>query len=394
MIFRSPHPILRSFGRSVLSMALVSASLPVLAARGLAFPQSDQDRSFKQAVQDYNNNRFSDAQAKFEQIQGTHAQDAQQCIAKIKAYTAARTTADDIMRRTDEPDRKSVDTAIQQYEKAIKIKSDGPGQLKHQLDNAMKMKDRIEDRLNRMAGALCTKALAAWRDHQYKEAAGSVCRLADNDPTYACGDKKATELCEEYKTPRPSRTTDQTPVLAEAKAAYEGNDFPGARAHFKMLSGNLRPTAKEYLDKISRYQSYMAQAAQMTKDSTYEDARAAFTNAANIKADGPGNPAAGVLRMELAEGLEQFYAGNYAAAIQHLNEYAQSKGEKQPMAHFYLGASKLARFYLTGSENGGLQQDALKDLAEAKQAGFKAESLEVSPRILQAYHDLEFSSAR
>src|ERR1700693_4080839 len=120
MIFRSPHPILRSFGRSVLSMALVGALLPVFAARGLAFPQSDQDRSFKQAVQDYNSNRFADAQAKFEQIQGTHAQEAQQYIAKIKAYTAARTTADDIMRRTqDELDRKSVDTAIQQYEKAI-----------------------------------------------------------------------------------------------------------------------------------------------------------------------------------------------------------------------------------------------------------------------------------
>ena len=395
MIFRSPQPILRSLGRSLLSAALVGALLPVFAARGLAFPQSDQDRSFKQAVQDYNSNRFADAQAKFEQIQGTHAQEAQQYIAKIKAYTAARTTADDIMRRTqDELDRKSVDTAIQQYEKAIKIKPDGAGQLKHQLDNAMKMKDRIEDRLNQMAGALCTKALAAWRDNQYEEAAGSVCRLADNDPTYACGDKKATELCEEYKTPRPSRTTDQTAVLAEAKAAYEGNDFPRARSLFKMLSGPLRPTAKEYLDKISRYQSYMAQAAQMSKDSKYEDARSAFTNAANIKADGPGDPAAGVLRMELAEGLEQFYAGNYPAAIQHLNEYAQSKGEKQPMAHFYLGASKLARFYLTGSENGGLQQDALKDLAEAKQAGFKAESLEVSPRILQAYHDLEFSSAR
>jgi TolA-binding protein len=138
----------------------------------------------------------------------------------------------------------------------------------------------------------------------------------------------------------------------------------------------------------------MAQAAQMSKDSKYGDARAAFTNAANIKADGPGNPGAGVLRMELAEGLEQFYSGHYDAAIQHLEKYAQSTGEKQPLAHFYLGASKLARFYVTGSEDAGLQKDALKDLAEAKQAGFEAESQEVSPKILQAYHDLEFSSAR
>jgi hypothetical protein len=386
--------LIRAFGRCVVSVALMSASLPMVEASSL--PQSDSDRPFAQAVKDYNDNRFADAQAKFERIQGAHAQEAQQYIDKIKAYLQAKGAADDVMRRSmDELDLDSVESAIQQYEKAIQIKSDGPGQPTQKLAGARRIKVVIADGLKKkMTAALCDDALAAAGNRQYQQAADNVCRLADGDPTFACGGSEARELCEQYKKLLPPKPPAKSEVLAEAKAAYEGNDFPGARARFKMLSGNLRPTAKEYLDKISRYQSYMAQAAQMNKDSKYEDARAAFTNAANIKADGPGNPAAGVLRMELAEGLEQFYAGNYAAAIQHLNEYAQSKGEKQPLAHFYLGASKLARFYLTGSENAGLQQDALKDLAGAKQAGFTAESEEVSPKILQAYHDLEFSSAR
>ncbi len=374
-------------------MALMSASLPTVAAGGP--PQADPDRRFAQAVQEYNNNHFAEAQTKFERIQGPHAQEAQQYIDNIKAYEQAKGTADDIMRRSlDELDLDSVESAIQEYEKAIKIKSDGPGQPTQKLAGAKRIKVIIADDLKRKATALCEKALAAAQDHQYREAADNVCRLAKGNPTYACSGTEASELCEQYKKLLSPKTPADSKVLDEAKAAYEGNDFAGARTLFKMLPGNLRPTAKEYMDKMSRYQSYMAQAAQMDKDSKYEDARAAFTNAANIKADGPGNPAAGVLRMELAEGLDQFYSGHYVAAIQHLEEYAQSKGEKQPLAHFYLGASKLARFYVTGSVDAGLQKDALKDLADAKQAGFKAESHEVSPKILQAYHDLEFSSAR
>jgi hypothetical protein len=97
--------------------------------------------------------------------------------------------------------------------------------------------------------------------------------------------------------------------------------------------------------------------------------------------------------MELAEDLDRFYSGDYVAAIQHLEEYVRSRGERQPLAHFYLGASKLAFFFLTGNENAGLQQEALKYLKDAKQAGFMAESQEVSPKILQVYHDLELSSA-
>jgi len=44
---------------------------------------------------------------------------------------------------------------------------------------------------------------------------------------------------------------------------------------------------------------------------------------------------------------------------------------------------------VTGSEDATLQQDAMNDLKQAKQAGFKAATQDVSPKILQAYRDLQ-----
>ena len=94
--------------------------------------------------------------------------------------------------------------------------------------------------------------------------------------------------------------------------------------------------------------------------------------------------------MELFLGLDQFYSGDYESAIQRLQECARTGTQKQPLILFYLGASKLARFFVTGSEDSILRQDALNDLKQAKQAGFKITGEDVSPKILQAYKALEF----
>jgi hypothetical protein len=132
----------------------------------------------------------------------------------------------------------------------------------------------------------------------------------------------------------------------------------------------------------------MSQAEKLGKASSYEDARMAFTNAASIKPDGPGNPHEQALLMELEEGIDQFYSGDYVSATHNLEGYARDSTERAPLVHFYLGASKLARFFVTGSEDASLQQDALNDLKMAKQAGFNAKGQDVSPRILQAYNNL------
>jgi len=134
----------------------------------------------------------------------------------------------------------------------------------------------------------------------------------------------------------------------------------------------------------------LTQGEALNRESKYNEAGAAFRNAANIKADGPGSPQTQILSMELLQGMDQFYSGDYTSATQHLETYASESTERQPLAHFYLGASKLARFFLTGSEDASLRQEALNDLKVAKQAGFKITGQDVSPKILQVYKELAF----
>jgi hypothetical protein len=379
--------------RFLLTMALVSGSFLTLEPAACALPQADQENLFSQAVKDFNDNRFPKAQETFAQIQGPHADDARQYLDKIKDYIDAKNAADDIMRRSmDELDLKTVESAIQEYKKAIVIKSDGPGSPGRKLESAQGMLRVIENRL-------CTNALEAARNSQFGEAANDSCMVADQDPAHLCGGDEAGKLCKQYtisSIPQTSPPAPQEPtgkhseMLKEARADYDSNDFQGARAVLASISSD--PAAKDYLDRISRYQSSMAQAKLLSKGSKYEEARAAYEGAVGIKPNGPGNPHAGALQMELLEGLDQFYSGDYAAAIQHLGDYSQNRGEKLALAHFYLGASELARYFLGGKEDAKLQQDALNDLRDAKQAGFNADSQEVSPIILQAYRNLAADS--
>jgi tetratricopeptide (TPR) repeat protein len=388
----------------MLFSILGGSSGHVFAATGVfTFLQTEPDQLFAQAVQDYKQNRFTDAQAKFERVQGAHSQDSQQYIEKIKAYTEAMTVARGVVKRPpDELDASSIEYAIQRYEEAIKIKPDGPWHPAEQLNEAKELKVQVEQQhaanVKAMAGKFCEKGLAEVQEHHYKEAAGYMCRLANDDPAYSCGVDEASHLCDVYtqrakmgdSPPSQPQEVGRSGALDKARAAYEKNDFERARSLFEKVPADLKPEADEYLDKISRFNDAMTQAEQLRKAARYEQARAAYVNAANIKADGPGNPQAGALEMELGEGLDQFYSGDYVSATQHLEICVQESMENWALAQFYLGASKLARFFLAGSEDSNLRQDALNDLKTAKQAGFKPDAEDVSPRILEAYNDLAF----
>jgi tetratricopeptide (TPR) repeat protein len=376
----------------VASCAIYAAPLP-----------QDGDELFTQAVQDYSQNRFSDAGAKFANVQGAHAQEAQQYIAKIKAYKDAMGVAKGIMDRSaDELDASSLEFAIQKYEEALKIKPDGPWHPAEEMEKAKARKAQIDQKHAATSQAMdrdfCQKALGAKELHHYKEAAQFSCPLANDNPGYSCGGDEAVHLCEQmtelakmdHSEAPQVQTATRSSNLDKAQAAYDKNDFQRARVLFGLAPADVRTAADEYVDKISRYQDSMAQGEKLSKAGQYEEARTAFANAANIKPDGPGDPPAKALLMELAEGLDQFYSGDYASASQHLDAYARASTEKQPLAHFYLGASKLARFFLTGSEDASLRQDAMNDLKIAKQAGFKADGQDVSPKIMQAYKDLTF----
>ena len=392
----------------LISLAIAAPTSAAGSPPPPASPQADQDALYNQAVLDYKQNRLSVALGEFEKISGAHSQDAQQYISRIKAYTDAMNSAATIVSRTpDEQDENSLTYAIQKYEEAIKIKPDGPWNPAAAIEKAKALRAQLSQRTaaNRAARDrdFCTKALGSQQEHHYKDAALSICLVANDNPGYSCGGDEAVHMCEQMKdlakfekAPPVERPVVETSSggrdndLDRAKAVYDKNDFVRARVLFQRVSGDLKSAADEYLDKISRYQDAMAKGDQFSRQSQYEEARAAFQNAAAIKADGPGNPQSQTLLMDLMQGMDLFYSGDYPAATQHLEAYAQQSTERQPLAHFYLGASKLASFFLAGSEDANLREDALNDLKVAKQAGFKATSQDVSPKILQAYKDLAF----
>jgi hypothetical protein len=406
-------------------LTAISTLLLLLAAAAAA--QDTQD-TFSQAVDAYNKNLFPDALAKFQQVSGLHAQDAQQYIKKMRAYMEAMQLAKGIMDRSpDERDANSLEFAIQQYQLAIKIKPDGPWNPADQLAKAQTLKAQFSKShaasSNAMDTEFCAKSLAAAQEHHFKEAAQLICAVANDNPGYSCGGNEAVYLCQlntdmaklgpatpektatvkttpEKSTPGrtvPDKTTPAPPepvahsaALDKAKAAYDANNFERARTLFQHVDPDSRPAAADYLEKISRYNNELASGEKLARAGQYDSARKSFATAAAIKPDGPGDPQTRASAMELLLGLDQFYSGDYASAIQQLQDYSRTGTQKQPLARFYLGASKLARYFVTGSENSALQQEALSDLKIAKQAGFKATGQDVSPRILQAYTDLKF----
>jgi len=391
----------------------------------------DQDALFAQAVDAYSKNQFPQALAKFQQISGPHAQEAQQYIARMKSYQEAMELAKGIMDRSpDERDAASLEYAIQQFERAIKVKPDGPWQPADQLAKARDLKSQVEkahaQRSKSMDIEFCNKAVAAAAQHHYREAAQFSCPLANDNPGYSCGGDEAVHMCQlntemakldkstlDRNTPdiAPDRGTidrgtidrgttnrgttgagavTHSAALDQARAAYESNNFDRARALFARVDPDSKPAAAEYLDKITRYTDAVANAEKLSRAGQYDQARTAFLAAVAIKPDGPGDPQNRASAMELFLGLDQFYSGDYESAIPHLQNCARTGTQKQPLVRFYLGASELAKFFLTGSADPALRQEALNDLKQAKQAGFKATGQDVSPKILQVYQDLSF----
>ena len=367
-------------------------------------PQSDSETLFNQAVAAYQQNQFTPALEKFQQVSGPHAQEAQQYIGKINVYKEAVSAAKSILDRSaDERDARSLAYAIEQLESAIKIKPDGPWQPAQLLEKARALKAEVErehaESSKSADRSLCDRTLAAAQEHHYKEAAQLSCLLADDNPGYSCGGDEAVHLCElntelakidksvPVASPQPGvRST----CLDQAQAAYEKNEFERARSSLQRCSVDSKIAANEFLDKISRYNNSFASGEKLGRDGQYEQARAAFLEAAGIKSDGPGDPQKRAALMELFLGLDRFYSGDYVSAIARLQDCARANTEKQPLVRFYLGASELARFFATGGEDSTLRQDALDDLKLAKKAGFQASGQDVSPRILQVYRDLTF----
>lgn len=378
--------------------------------------QSQQDDLYAQAVTAYNQNRFTDAKTLFESVHGNHAEDAKRYLENIKKYRDAMDLAKGAMSRNpDELDADTLDFAISKCEEAIAIKADGPYKPQEMLQKAKSLRAS----LTQQSGAktqirdkdLCQQALTFSRAHRYREAELAACALANDSAAYSCGGDEATNLCQEMRdlsrsggsqvARRSEPTGDETSpgstagaegasTYDKAVAAFEQNDFEGAKKLFRRVSGSDKANASAYLDKIERYTRAITQATKAVSASKLDEARELYHEAAQIKADGPGNPQQEAAMLDLRQGVTEFYEGNYADADRHLAAYASESNQKSELAHFYLGASKMSEYFLAGSQNPVLRDEAVNDFRVAKKAGFPATDLDVSPKILKAYEQVSF----
>jgi hypothetical protein len=397
---------MKNISLRVLPLILVLGLRAASPASVLLQASPAQEESFKLAVQAYTENRFTDARTLFESVGGAHAEEAKKYLSDIKSYKDALEEANGVLSRSaSELDVKSLDFAISRYEQALTIKKDGPWQPQQQLEKARALKARLLPQEHESTDArdhdFCQKALQAAKARQYKQAALFSCPLANDNPAYSCGGDEAVHMCQEMGelaklNPRPdaAASSDHTAAAGDfgkGSAAYETNDFAGARSWFERVEGSEKSGAADYVQRISRYTASLQQAEAARKESRYDDARVAYQQAAAIKSDGPGNPQQQAFLIDLRRGIEEFYSGNYGQADSYLEAYQRESTERRDLVHFYRGACKLASFFLQGSRDNGLREQALNDFRLAKRAGFAGKDQEVSPKILQAYNEISVS---
>jgi tetratricopeptide (TPR) repeat protein len=411
----------KSSVRLAAALVVLLVTACVMQASGLSpfqAPAGQEDPAdlYTQAVTAYNQNRFTDAKTLFESVRGNHADDAKRYLANISKYREAMQLAKSVLdRKPDEQDAGSLDFAIAKCQEAIAIKGDGPYKPQEMLAKAQSLRNNMSQQGRAQTQTrdqdLCHKALAASKEHRYREAELAGCALANDDPRYLCGGDEAANVCQEMRdlsksggsqvtrgTPPPSDDSSAVSVAGggspstydKAVAAYDQSDFEGAKKLFRRVTGSDKTNAADYLDKIERYARAMREAAKAASASKLDAARSSYQEAAQIKPDGPGSPQQEAAMLDLRQGVTEFYEGNYAEADRHLAAYANESNQKTDLAHFYLGASKMSEYFLAGGQNPVLRDEAVNDFRVAKKAGFPTHDLEVSPKILKAYEDVSF----
>ena len=133
----------------------------------------------------------------------------------------------------------------------------------------------------------------------------------------------------------------------------------------------------------------MKNATSFTRSADWDQARSSYRDAASIAPNGPGNPQQQIALLDLEQGIDGFYAGNYEQASRYLEAYAAESSDHPGLLHFYSGATKLAKFFQEGTRNNDLHNQALEDFRKAKAARFVPDQhADLSPKILREYQQL------
>jgi len=194
---------------------------------------------------------------------------------------------------------------------------------------------------------------------------------------------------------------------------FTQNDFDGARSEFQKvinMKGALASDARIYLTKIdARGQDPREVAKQFVTDAQVamgrKDYRAAVEKLSAATALDPNNRDARRLLAEsqqlaeeapLRSGLQAYFEGKYDEAERLLSDYLNNHGKKQALAYFFRGATRSARYFLSGEKDASQKQRAQEDFRAAQKDNrrFRPPEKYVSPKVLALYAEVAPAEAR
>lgn len=194
---------------------------------------------------------------------------------------------------------------------------------------------------------------------------------------------------------------------------FTQNDFDGARSEFQKvinMKGALVSDARIYLTKIdARGRDPREVAKQFVTDAQAamgrKDYRAAVEKLSAATALDPNNRDARRLLAEsqqlaeeapLRSGLQAYFEGKYDEAERQLNDYLNNNGKKQALAYFFRGATRSARYFLSGEKDASQKQRAQEDFRAAQKDNrrFRPPEKYVSPKVLALFAEVAPAEAR
>jgi len=84
----------------------------------------------------------------------------------------------------------------------------------------------------------------------------------------------------------------------QAVQAYNSNNFSSARTAFQQISGKRQGEAQSYMQKMQQYEQAMNEGDRLAAANDARKAIISYTDAANVKGDGPGDPRGRISRMQ------------------------------------------------------------------------------------------------
>jgi len=294
--------------------------------------EAAQNQKFEQGVQAYNRNDFNSARGHFQSVNGSRKGEADNYLNRMKQFESAMAEGDRLAAA------KNYKAAQGSYNEAATLKQDGPGNPR---DKATQMATLASGSAAPPVTATTTPPVST--------------------PTTTTPPVVRAPVVAAVKEPsRPK--VDVARLLAEAADAKDRGDIASAK---------------------SKYIAVLA------ADERNVQARVGLETLP--KETGPTQKrASSEADVMLARGIREFYQGLFEKSETHISDYLDVNGSKTGLSHFYMGASKLTRFYLSGERDAGLKRDADAAFRLAKKtSGFRAPGeAYLSPKILKAYQDV------